>query len=152
MTGARLSILFAAVALSPTVGLCQGDPEPSPEEVVNGFHESLASGDEEGVLATLDAEVVIFESGGAELSRDEYASHHLGADMEFSAATQRDVIDQQVGQSGDLAWVLTRSQTNGTFRGKDIDARGAETILLRHTPEGWRIMHIHWSSRSSASE
>ena len=116
---------------------------------VREFHEALAAQEKEEVLALLSPDVLIFESGGAELSREEYAGHHLGADMEFSAATTRQVTDQQAGQEGEVAWVLTRSATTGTFRDKEIDVRGVETMLLRHTSEGWQIFHIHWSSRSS---
>jgi len=117
-------------------------------ETVKKFHEALAAQEKEGVLAVLSTDVLIFESGGAEFSREEYAGHHLGADMEFSAAIDRKITDQQAGQDGQVAWVLTRTATTGTFREKEIDARGVETMLLRHTAEGWKIFHIHWSSRA----
>ena len=120
----------------------------TPVQTVTVFHEALASGDEEKVLEVLDPGVTIFESGGAELSRDEYAAHHLGADMEFSAATSRTIVDQTEGEAGDAGWVLTRSETRGTFREKELDILGAETVLLRRGDHGWRIVHIHWSSRS----
>ena len=119
---------------------------------VTAFHRALASQDKEAVLALLTPEVVIFESGGAELSRAEYASHHLGADMKFSAATTRRVEAQRAGREEDAAWVLTRTTTTGTFRDKEIDAKGVETMLLKHTPDGWKIFHIHWSSRSNESD
>ena len=127
------------------------EPPTEPLATVAAFHEALAAQDQKVVIALLSPEVLIFESGGAELSRAEYASHHLGADMEFSAATVRKVTDQETGQKEALAWVLTRSQTTGSFRGKEIDAKGVETMLLKHTPDGWRIFHIHWSSRSTTS-
>lgn len=126
-----------------------GEASTEAIETVRAVHQALAAQEKEQVLALLSPEVLIFESGGAELSRAEYASHHLGADMEFSAATVRKVTDQETGQKEDLAWVLTRSQTTGSFRGKEIDAKGVETMLLKHTPDGWRIFHIHWSSRST---
>ncbi len=98
------------------------------------------------VAGLLAADVVIFESGGAELSREEYAAHHLGADMEFAKTTKVEVVDRRSGEAGDAAWVLTRSRTTGTFREQKIDLNGTETIVLRKTPQGWRIVHIHWSS------
>lgn len=48
----------------------------------------------------------------------------------------------------ELAWVLTLSETTGAFGGKPIASLGAETMLLRRLPAGWRIIHIHWSSRA----
>lgn len=127
------------------------EPPTEPITTVTAFHEALAAQDQKEVIALLAPEVVIFESGGAELSRAEYSSHHLEADMGFSLATTRKVEDQQVGQDGQVAWVLTRTATAGTFRDKKIDARGVETMLLRYTSDGWRIFHIHWSSRSNTS-
>jgi len=146
------NVLFL-VSLSVLVPSTIQAEEASTEaiETVRAVHQALAAQEKEQVLALLSPEVLIFESGGAELSRAEYASHHLGADMEFSAATVRKVTDQETGQKEALAWVLTRSQTTGSFRGKEIDAKGVETMLLKHTPDGWRIFHIHWSSRSTKS-
>ena len=54
--------------------------------VVDAFHTALEHGDTEGTLALLAEDVLIFESGDAERSRDEYAEHHLAADAAFSAA------------------------------------------------------------------
>ncbi len=140
-------VLFALCALLQPMMLSAEDEPSSPQDIVASFHAALSSGDRHAVLALLDPEVLIFESGGAELARDEYASHHLGGDMEFSAATARTIVDQRSGSSADTAWVLTRSDTAGTFRDKTIDSRGVETMLLRRTEHGWRIAHIHWSSR-----
>lgn len=145
-------MLLVVGAMIPNAGLSQGSHAHMPADVVNGFHEALTAGQKDTALEFLDAEVVIFESGGAELSRAEYSSHHLEADMGFSEATTRKVEDQRVGQDGEVAWVLTRTATTGTFRDKEIDARGVETMLLRHSSEGWRIFHIHWSSRSNRSD
>jgi ketosteroid isomerase-like protein len=138
-------LLLTLVIAAPSVSTAAEKPR-GPEEVVAAFQESLSRGDRAGVIGVLAPDVVIFESGGAELSRDEYASHHLGADMEFSKATKREVIDRKSGAAEDAAWVLTRSRTSGTFRDKQVDLNGTETMLLRKTGDGWRIVHIHWSS------
>ena len=139
-----LTLLGALAVLSPAMA---DKPASSPEQVVAGLHAALAAGDRESALAALDPGVLIFESGGAELSREEYASHHLGSDMAFAGSVARSIDDQQSGTSGDVAWVVTRSTTVGTFRDKAIDSPGTETVLLRRTEQGWRIFHIHWSSR-----
>ena len=115
--------------------------------VVRAFHEALTAGDSAGALAALAEDVVIYESGGVEASRAEYASHHLGADMMFAAAVTREVEHQTSGMSGDVAWVLSRSHTTGTFRDREMNTRGTETMLLRRTDDGWKITHVHWSSR-----
>ncbi len=141
----------AATAVAPAV---EGAPaaslphaqEESPEQIVDAFHAAIARGDGDAALALLDPQVVIFESGGAEMSRQEYASHHLGGDMRFSQAVERKLVARDSGGSGDVAWVLSRSETHGTFGEREIHARGTETMILRRTDAGWRIVHIHWSS------
>ena len=122
----------------------QGNNAPS--STVRSFHEALASGDRDRVLALLDPGVVIFEQGGAEMSREDYASQHLDEDIEFSRSTSQKVIDQRAHAEGKSAWVLTISETTGSFHGKDVSSRNAETMVLEKTSQGWRIAHIHWSS------
>jgi hypothetical protein len=35
---------------------------------------------------------------------------------------------------------------SGTVRGKPVERRTTETMILLQTERGWRIAHIHWSS------
>ena len=120
--------------------------QQTPQQVVAAFHGAMAKGDTKTMLNLLAPDVVIFEAGGAEMNRDEYRTHHLGADVAFARAATRKVVDSQAKVAGDAAWVLTRSTTTGTFQGKSVNSRGVETMVLRKTPQGWRIVHIHWSS------
>ena len=143
--------LLLLLALFMPASVMAGEEPDTPASVVSAFHAALASGEKERVLELLDPDVLIFESGGAELSRGEYASHHLNADMEFSAATTRTIVDQQVSEVAGAAWTLTRSETRGMFREKEVDVLGVETVVLRHGDRGWRIVHFHWSSRARAA-
>ena len=142
--------LAAALLLLPSMLTASAGAEAelsTPETVVDAFHEALGGGDRQAVLDLLTEDVLIFESGGAELSRDEYAHHHLGSDMEFSAATESKVVDRRRGGDEETSWVLTRTETSGTFRDREISARGTETMILSRGESGWKIVHIHWSSR-----
>lgn len=138
------SIMVLSSLLLGTSVAGQGDDQSV--AIVRSFYEALASGDRGRVLALLDPRVVIFEQGGAEMSRDEYASKHLDADIEFSRTTRRKVVDQQAHAQGKFAWVLTTSETSGSFQGNDVSSRNVETMILEKTSQGWRIAHIHWSS------
>lgn len=115
---------------------------------VDAFHAALRAGDREAALALLAEDALIFEAGGAERSRAEYASHHLEADSAFAAVT-RDAVTRRSGDaSGDVAWITSEGRTTGTFNGRPVDRITTETILLRRHADGWRIQHIHWSSRA----
>ena len=137
-------IVVVAVMPSPAENL-------DPQQAVEAFHTALSSGNRDAALASLSPEVVIFEGGGAETSREEYASHHLGGDMKFVQGTSRETVDQASSSNGDLAWVITQSRTTGTYREKSIDVVGTETMVLRRTGDAWQIVHIHWSSRAAKS-
>ena len=141
-TRAIFSVLMAWIAVMPAF-----TEETGPQQAVEAFHAALSSGERAAVLALLSPQVVIFEGGGAEMSRDEYASHHLDGDMQFEQNTHHEIVERSSSSEGDLAWVITRSKTSGTFREKSIDLVGTETMVLRRTGDGWRIVHIHWSSR-----
>lgn len=114
--------------------------------VIDDFHRALSRGDSARVLALLAPEARILEGGGTE-TVEEYASHHLPADIAFASAVERvrDGIDVVV--RGDVAWATSTSRARGTFRGREIDSRGAELVVLARTADGWRIEAIHWSSR-----
>jgi ketosteroid isomerase-like protein len=133
-----------AVASMPTPASAQ-DTEPG--AIVDAFHTALSVGDSALALSLLSPDVVIFESGGAEMSRAEYRSHHLGADIEFAMAMVREISDRRVVEREGVAVVLTRSTARGTFRERELDVAGVETMVLSPTDDGWKISHIHWSSR-----
>jgi ketosteroid isomerase-like protein len=137
-----LAILLFGIA---TPALSADDPAAT----VDAFHAALAAGDRDAALALLAEDLTVFESGFAERSREEYAGQHLGADMEFSAATEREVVSRANGEAGDAAWVLTETRTTGTFRDREISSLGLETMVLRRIESSWRIVHIHWSARDA---
>jgi ketosteroid isomerase-like protein len=117
--------------------------------VVDRFHAALRRGDTAGALAHLSDDVLIYESGGAERSKAEYASHHLGADAAFSQAVPSTLTGRSGWSAANVAWIASESRNTGTFRGRAIDSMSKETMVLRRTPAGWRIVHIHWSSANA---
>lgn len=141
-----LNRTFFLLTLLGAGPLAAQETNGTPVEVVRSFHVAISSGDSASALALIAPDVVIYESGGVEASREEYRSHHLGADMRFASAVTRRVTAQQEGIEGDVAWVLSETMTTGTLRGRRIESRGTETVILRRTPQGWKIVHIHWSA------
>ncbi|HEY0926340.1 nuclear transport factor 2 family protein [Brevundimonas sp.] len=115
---------------------------------VDAFHAALKAGDTAGALTFLAPDVMIFEQGGAERSRDEYASHHLGSDAAFAAASEATVTRRSGWADGDIAWITSEGRTTGQFNGRAVDRLTTETIVLKRHADGWRIHHIHWSSRA----
>jgi ketosteroid isomerase-like protein len=153
-------ILAALLAVSAPAAMAQdgvalpasaqstNDAAVSAIAVVDAFHAALKSGDADAVLALLSEDVMVLEEGGAERSREEYAGHHLPADMAFASATTAEVTRRAAWVEGDVAWVLSEGRTTGTFNDRPVNSLTAETIILHKSADGWRIRHIHWSSRT----
>ena len=115
--------------------------------VVAQMHDLMQRGDSAGLLRLLTDDVVVLESGGYE-NRTEFRAHHLPADIEYARAVKSDRLLRSVSVSGDAAWVSTTSTSSGEFRGRVVNSSGAELMVLRRTPDGWKVAAIHWSSRA----
>ena len=144
---AALGLLLSLA--SPAAGLAQ--PEATVDElavraVVQAFKDALAAGDSSAALSYLHPDLVVYEAGHAE-TLVEYRAGHLAADMEFAAAVETSVLEQGTIVRPEMALWVSESASKGEFRGRAIDAHGTETIVLLPTESGWKILHVHWSSR-----
>ena len=161
MSRTSLALVLSLAVLSATPAFAQ-DHAHGPDQatgsvaaeatdaatVVDAFHAALKAGDTAGALTFLAPDVLIFEEGGAERSRDEYASHHLGSDAAFAAASEATVARRSGWADGDISWITSEGRTTGQFNGRAVDRLTTETMVLKRHAEGWRIHHIHWSSRA----
>lgn len=141
-----LPVIILATGLS---GIHASSFAASPKEVVAAFHEALVSGDKTKALALLSPEIAIYEAGYVERSRDEYASHHLGDDMQFAKSSTRKVLKQSERIDGNTAIVWEETETIGTSRGRPVHVFGTGTAVLEKKGDGWSIVHVHWSSRKA---
>jgi ketosteroid isomerase-like protein len=156
MTRNRIRWILAAslLTMAPSVATAQNGHAPSvalmsSEAQVDAFHAKLTGGDGAAAATLLAEDALIFESGHAERSRAEYASHHAGADAAYAAAIPSKLTHRNGFVDGDMAWIVSESRTTGTYKDKPVDRITTETMILRKTAEGWRIAHIHWSSRAA---
>ena len=116
---------------------------------VDAFHAALRRGDTSAAAALLADDVLILESGEVERSKAEYASHHLGADAEYSRAVPSSLTRRAGNASGAMAWIASEGRTTGSFHGKPLDQMTTETMVLRRAARGWKIVQIHWSSAAA---
>jgi ketosteroid isomerase-like protein len=150
------SILLAAAFTSalpaqaqPVVPAALLSPEArAASVVVDAFHAALKRGDTRAAAALLADDALVFEGGGVERGKAEYASHHLPADAVFAKAVTSSVKHRTGRVEGGIAWIASESTTIGTYKAKPINSAGTETMVLRRDPAGWRIVHIHWSSKN----
>ena len=114
-------------------------------KVVLAFHEALETSNKELARAQLADDVTIYEGGRVERSADEYAHHHMLSDMKYLAAMKSETLEHQVTVLGNTAISASRSHTTGSYKGKERDYEGMETMVLEKQNGEWKIKHIHWS-------
>lgn len=146
MRSLLMTLTLTLVVAPATLGAQEAADSTGVLVAVRAYHAALAASDSAAAIRLLHPDVVIFESGRAE-TLVEYRGGHLPADIQFAAATRRVVTRETVAVAGDLALYTGESHTTGRVRGREIDARGVETLVLMRTGDGWSIRHIHWSSR-----
>lgn len=137
---------FSSIALSL---FCLQAWAATPTETLAEFHQAMKAGDKTRAAALLSPQIQIFESGYVERSREEYAGHHLGSDIEFAKTTNSKVLRHSERIDGNLAVVMQETETTGKFKGKPVHLFGTETAVLEKQGDGWTVTHIHWSSRKA---
>ena len=155
----RLGVLLLRTAIAPLTvaafgSVANAEGTSSPPRVEPGtapataaaFNEAIARGDLAAARALLIPGVLIFESGDAERSADEYSRHHLPSDIEFMARIKVEQLTRNSGGDQTTKWLATKSRMRGHYKGKAVDLDSTETLVLTLTSAGWRIAHIHWSS------
>ncbi len=152
---AALTVAYAptACAQTPEIGSTVAALSPAASEaakVVDAFHAALAGQDAAAAAALLSDGVLIFEGGYVERSKAEYASHHLGADAAYASAVPTSLVKRSGFADGDMALIASETRTTGTYKDKPVDRLSTDTMILKQEASGWRIVHIHWSSRAAS--
>ena len=114
----------------------------TPQETVDTFHDALRNGDPALALSVLTRDVIVYEMGLVDQSRNAYAASHLPADMKAAAGYKQELLRRRIGGTGDQRWIVSTYRR----RSKDLAWTELETIFLRQVGGNWRITHIHWSS------
>ncbi|MDD3762475.1 MAG: nuclear transport factor 2 family protein [Nevskiales bacterium] len=145
MRGAVLT-LVAGLLSGLTAAPALADDAEAVKAVVADFHQAMAEGYKDGVLALLAPDAVVFETGYIEASRDQYAAGHLDNDLLYAAKVKYRMVHSQAEASGDLGYVITQGVSEGEFAGQAIHLANTETMVLRRIDGAWKIVHIHWSA------
>ncbi|GAB3245206.1 YybH family protein [Chitinimonas naiadis] len=118
----------------------------TPAETVDLFHAAMQRGDQAAVETLLLPEVLIYESGWTERSRAEYAGHHLPEDIAYAKQSKTRVLKQQANEAGEMAVVMSETETTASKGKVTKRYAGTETMVLKRLDGEWRIAHVHWSS------
>ena len=114
--------------------------------VVHAFGAALSAGETGLAGDFLDPGVVVVIDDRVLGAREDYLATHADAE-----AARHLVVGQPthslLARAGDgLAWVVSERAAPEQAGGVET-----ETMVLARTPAGWKILHIHWSTRPSAA-
>ena len=126
------------------------DIDPAAQEavaVVEAFSAAIKGVRIDEASALLDPTVLVLESGGSERNRDQYLAEHAQADAQYMKDARQALRYQQARVLGDIARVGSESIISHNKDGELSSSLSTETMVLKKTAQGWKIVHIHWSSR-----
>lgn len=141
----RLMTLVAALLLIPAPVFGQLEAPMQATLLADRFDAAISSGDEEAIRSVLHESVLIYEGGKVEASLEEYAAHHMKADMAYMAGIEKEIISRTVLEDNGIAVVTTQYRMRGSYGGNPVDRISLETLVMRDIGEGWKIVHVHWS-------
>ena len=138
------------VALAGSAGAEAQDAPAAPTEVAGAYLAAMASGDLDAAEALFAAHSSIFETGGQEGDWAQYREHHIGpelAQIESFSISKREP-EMQKSQDGSMAFVAWPIEYRIALQDQRvIESRGTVTFVLVREDQGFRIRHLHWSSR-----
>ncbi len=123
------------------------DAEKNVIRTLNTFHEAIIDNDSQAAKDLLSESVRILEGGNIE-TKEEYLSHHFHSDGKFLSAMKREIESQNVMIEGNTAWVSTQTHTWGTYSDRELDLNSLELAVLKKEEGDWKVIALHWSSRS----
>lgn len=142
----RVTTTLAAFLLFLTApGACMAKPEMQAAVLADRFAAAISNGQESEIRAVLHESVLIYEGGKVEASLDEYAAHHMQADMDYMAGIEKEILSRTVFEDNGLAVVTTQYRMTGQYNNRPVDRVSLETLVMRDAGEGWKIVHVHWS-------
>lgn len=148
---AQTSAAPARAATQSASATVQQSPAASAAEtVVNTFMVDLAGGQLETARELMTPDAVVMANGIVLGDRDTYINGPAKGDVAALSGTQRELLHRATRAGNDIAWVVSEKRVR---RNTDAASRGpreivvTETMLLAKTTSGWKITHIHWSSR-----
>jgi ketosteroid isomerase-like protein len=119
-------------------------------DAANLFRSAMQSGEIASALGMLAPEVLIYDDGREDRSRQAYAAVHLKPDLARYGAFYAETLSQDSAERGDIAWVTTRTRYLGKTADNAAQFIGTETLVLHRLASGWQIVHVHRSATVEA--
>ena len=147
--------ILVAFALVQSMALADEGPSFSPTAVAAAYLDSMESGDLDGAERLFGSTSSIYESGGQEGTWKHYREHHLGPEIGAveSFTISRGESESHTSQDGSMAFVAWPIEYRIVLKDdRTVESKGTVTFVLVREEDGFRIRHLHWSSRKKKSQ
>lgn len=131
-----------------TVAKAQSD-EVKIKELLNNYKSAIEKLDATGTEKLFTATSQVIESGSVEGTYAHYLEHHLGPELKDFTSFAFDNYKVDVTVSGDFAYAVETYNYSIVLKKDNSEhkRKGVATSVLIKEEEGWRITHMHNSSR-----
>jgi len=113
----------------------------------NKYYAALFGGDFDTLKKSYAENGNVYGNGRAEKSVRSYLEGHLKPELSMLKDAQRNVTQQLVQASGNIAVVTTSSTLSFVHGAETVNLENVETLTMIHGDGGWKITLSHSSSR-----
>jgi ketosteroid isomerase-like protein len=143
----------ATPATQPLAVAAQASPDADAvAQVVDTFMTDIAGGQFESARQLMTPDAVVLANGQVLGDRDGYINGPAKGDAAaLRATTQRELLHRNAKADAGHGWVVSEKRLRSTIAGAQAprEILVTETMLLARTGGGWKITHIHWSTRQA---
>ncbi len=140
----RLFMMLIPVVLGG--GFLALNAQDAPQKLAQEkYDQAFRAKDVEAIRGLLAPDVLLYEHSVRNDGVQDVFENHLKPEILAFEDMQPEFSDVRVTAASDLA-VLTRQYTiRGKLRGREINAKGNETMVWKKLGSDWKIVHIHYS-------
>lgn len=126
----------------------EAKPEMHVLKAVADYRAALEARSVEKLEAIVDPGLLVLEGIHKNVGWADYRDNHIGPEMkEWTGFKVQDPKVLEVAVHGDLAYVVQEATVTISLPEKNVVLASAETIVLKKGPAGWKIKHVHLSSK-----
>ena len=122
-------------------------PADAAVQVVNDFMAALADGQLDAARQFMAPNAMVVANGQVLGNRDGYIDGAAKGDAAALKTVERVLVHRDAQVAADTAWVLSEKRVRAAGAPDGPSEPVFETMLLARTSSGWKISHIHWSTR-----
>ncbi|HAJ46132.1 MAG TPA: DUF4440 domain-containing protein [Alphaproteobacteria bacterium] len=142
-------VSMALVMLATIAAPAAADDRSDVAAVLMKYQKAIERLDAEGASPLFARDSRILEQGGDEGDWSNYLTHHLKLEFDEFSAFKFSGYTVDITIHGDLAVASERYRYDLVLKkdGSKVPRLGVASAVLKRTPEGWKIIQHHSSSR-----